>query len=481
MKSSDTRISLLSATKDPQRICTFSARVSSLPGILTDIYENTPTSGHPDSLRRIISMGHKSVAEHANFSIAFENVSVFAEQYLITHRLASFTVKSRRYVSHADAGYVIPLLTEEGESNLWGDSGKPYVGPEFYGPLSQRYIHYTEGLFLAYKKLIKLGIPQEDARFVLPYSFKSNFIITTNARNWIHIIYDAIHGRGAKYPEIVWIGSTIKRMLSEIAPALFSKIESFEVGRWRDRNNIINRFGSTSNDNKYKPEVRLISYTPNPDNLVAVTALMTSANLTVEQAQSAITEDNIDDIISEVVDLRHARELEQTNFTFQLDGMSLATLTHLTRHRIQSIIIPELATLSKHLHVIEPESIKNNTEAHSIFESVVDTNESFSKVMDRFSVGLGNRVYTLLSGQAISIVTTMNARELMNFFTLRACNRAQWEIRHFAETMLNKLKDIAPLIFKEAGPSCVRFGKCQEGRLSCKRGDEMRRRYLGEG
>lgn len=480
MKSSDTRITLLSATKDPQRICTLSARVSSLPGAPTEIFENTPIGGHPDSLRRIIRMGHKSVAEHANFTIAFENVSVFAEQYLITHRLASFTVKSRRYVSHADVGYVIPLLTEEGESDLWGESGKPYVGPEFYGPLSQRYIHYTEGLFLAYRKLIKLKIPQEDARFVLPYSFKSNFILTANARNWIHIIYDAIHGRGANYPEIVWIGSTLKRMLSDIAPAMFSKIESFEIGRWRDKNNVITKIRPESADIDYKPTVNVISHTPNPDNLVTLTTVMMGAGLTQEQARSVITDDNKRDIIAEVINHRHARELEQANFTLELVGMSLPMLTHLTRHRIQSIIIPELSSLSENLHIIEPESVKKNTEAHSIFESVVETHKSFSKAMDRFNVGLENRVYTLLSGQAITVVTTMNARELFHFLTLRTCNRAQWEIRQFAEMMLNKLKSVAPLIFEKAGPSCVRFGKCREGRLSCKRGDEMRRRYLGE-
>ncbi len=477
MKSNDTRITILTGTDDPQRICTLSARVSSLPGKPTEVYEKTPVGGHPDSLRRIIGMGHKSVAEHANFTIAFENVSVFAEQYMITHRLASFTVKSRRYVSHADAGYIVPYLAHEGENDLWGSSDKPYVGPEFYGPLSQRYVHYCEGLFLAYKKLLNLGILAEDARFVLPYSFKSNFIITGNARTWIHMIYEAMHGRGSTYAEISWIGSTLQKMLSRVAPAMFSKVEAFEFGTSRN-NTVITSLLPGNLEVESKPDVQIISHTPEPDKLLALSAIMVESGITAESAEKVLTEDISKKIITEVLEHRHARELEQINFTFSLRGMSLPMLTHLTRHRIQSIVIPNLSSLFKQKTVVEPETIKKNTEAHAVFLSAVNSYNSFNLAMDRFDVCPENRVYTLLSGQAVNVVTTMNARELHHFLTLRTCNRAQWEIREFAEKMLLLLKEKAPLIFAKAGPSCVRYGECREGRMSCHREEEMRRKYL---
>ena len=56
---------------------------------------------------------------------------------------------------------------------------------------------------------------------------------------------------------------------------------------------------------------------------------------------------------------------------------------------------------------------------------------------------------------------TMNARELLHFFSLRTCNRAQWEIRHLADEMLTICKQLAPGIFGHAGPGCV-TGKCPE-------------------
>ena len=61
---------------------------------------------------------------------------------------------------------------------------------------------------------------------------------------------------------------------------------------------------------------------------------------------------------------------------------------------------------------------------------------------------------------------TMNARELLHFFSLRCCERAQWEIRALAIEMLKLCKEKAPVIFENAGPACVR-GVCSEGTKSC--------------
>ena len=65
------------------------------------------------------------------------------------------------------------------------------------------------------------------------------------------------------------------------------------------------------------------------------------------------------------------------------------------------------------------------------------------------------------------MVCTFNARSLMNFFTHRCCNRAQWEIREVATEMLKLVLEVAPHLFKNAGPSCVR-GACPEGKMSCR-------------
>ena len=65
----------------------------------------------------------------------------------------------------------------------------------------------------------------------------------------------------------------------------------------------------------------------------------------------------------------------------------------------------------------------------------------------------------------------------MNFFSLRCCSRAQWEIRDVACQMLDLVKEKAPNLFRNAGPGCVR-GICPEGKMSCGKALEMRKKFL---
>ena len=74
--------------------------------------------------------------------------------------------------------------------------------------------------------------------------------------------------------------------------------------------------------------------------------------------------------------------------------------------------------------------------------------------------------YLLPNACHTNIVITMNARELLHFFSLRCYNRAQWEIREMALRMMALCQEASPDIFREAGPPCVR-GPCPEGKLSC--------------
>ncbi len=73
-------------------------------------------------------------------------------------------------------------------------------------------------------------------------------------------------------------------------------------------------------------------------------------------------------------------------------------------------------------------------------------------------------------------MVTMNARALLNFLELRCCERAQWEIRAMAVEMLRLVKEVAPIIFENAGPGCL-TGPCPEGTMTCGRIVEIRERF----
>lgn len=71
------------------------------------------------------------------------------------------------------------------------------------------------------------------------------------------------------------------------------------------------------------------------------------------------------------------------------------------------------------------------------------------------------------------LILTMNARELLHFFSLRCCNRAQWEIRALAIEMLRLCRGAVPGLFDAAGPGCV-SSNCPEGKKSCGKQREVR-------
>lgn len=64
------------------------------------------------------------------------------------------------------------------------------------------------------------------------------------------------------------------------------------------------------------------------------------------------------------------------------------------------------------------------------------------------------------------IVFTMNTRSLYNFLNHRCCERAQWEIRRLSVEMLKQLKQVAPILFENMGPKCIK-GSCPEGKMTC--------------
>lgn len=99
-------------------------------------------------------------------------------------------------------------------------------------------------------------------------------------------------------------------------------------------------------------------------------------------------------------------------------------------------------------------------------ESLAAAREAYEK-LSALGVPREDARFILPHGLETSIIVTMNARELLHFFGLRLCRRAQWEIRDVARAMLSLAAAEAPRLFGDAGPSCVR-GACAE-RESCGR------------
>ena len=145
---------------------------------------------------------------------------------------------------------------------------------------------------------------------------------------------------------------------------------------------------------------------------------------------------------------------------------------------------------------ITPPQIAENAAAKQLyFKTMKDIAASYNNLADTLKKvnienGMEERAaekkaiedarYVLPNACTTKMIVTMNARSLMNFFKLRCCNRAQWEIRELACQMLELVKNVAPNVFSDAGPACVRGG-CSEGKMSCGKADEVRLKFKKSG
>lgn len=159
----------------------------------------------------------------------------------------------------------------------------------------------------------------------------------------------------------------------------------------------------------------------------------------------------------------HESVIEHVSFTFHVMGVSRALLAQLTRHRIASFSVQSQRYVDMSaLPVVVPPSIQANERAFNAWDSLM---EEIAGLYDLYvnELGIPKEDARFITPQATQteIVLTMNARELKHFFSLRCCNRAQWEIRALADAMCKICTEECPVIFKDAGPGCVR-GHCPE-------------------
>jgi len=155
-------------------------------------------------IKRLIKMGHTSVLEHSNASFRISDVSRAFSHQLVRHRLASFTQKSQRYVSEKEFEYVIPDSIKNNERALG------------------IFKFMMDEINWNYQELQKLGIRNEDARFILPNACTTEIVITANFRIWRHII--KLRTDKAAQWEIRNVCNEILKVLKEKAPACFEDL-----------------------------------------------------------------------------------------------------------------------------------------------------------------------------------------------------------------------------------------------------------------
>lgn len=136
-------------------------------------------------LERLMRKRHFGPFEHPTITVGIEGISVVTERQLTRHRLASFDVQSMRYVNFAekdDAFRMPKSLTDSDHATRHGSVDVD--GREGWKSVIDL---QSDSLMNIYRDLTEAGVPEEDARFILPMGTTVNLSMTLNARMLLHL------------------------------------------------------------------------------------------------------------------------------------------------------------------------------------------------------------------------------------------------------------------------------------------------------
>lgn len=417
-----------------------------------ELFESRENKKNIDVVKNIIGMGHESIIEHDYLVFAIKDVSPIIEQILIGQRLASFTIKSRE-VDFSKVGFYHPDFS-------YLENGKE---------ISDMYENHMEYLFNEYSKIVDLGIKKEDARFVLPYSYHSNIVMGIDGRTLEKLIEYCICGKMSVLPEVREFGNKLIEIVKTDVPYLEDKVNMMKEHSTDD----LAFMDSLITDKSYDilESTALFDYFSGNgitiDNQIILSVLMNRYQITYDKALSILYRLSKEDkmkIMDTICNSKEQRELEQISFKYQIP-ISLASLTHLTRHRMHSLLIPDfLPMYNLEKHIIPPSIGKKCLD---VYEDVYKTNVDKYNKLKKLGVEDKDLVYFNLSGNMINVTTNINGRTLKWISRMRCCTKAQWEIRNIANDMVKEAKKVAPMFGNYLGATCDVLGTCPEGKECC--------------
>ncbi|MBE6849744.1 MAG: FAD-dependent thymidylate synthase [Ruminococcus sp.] len=247
--------------------------------------------------------------------------------------------------------------------------------------------------------------------------------------------------------------------------------------------------------------VTLITCTPLPEKTVAAAAKLCYSDTDAMHLMEGMDDEAAGNFVKMLASLGHESPIEHVSFTFGIEGVSRTLLAQITRHRIASFSVQSQRYVKQEqFEYITPPEIAANPETAEIYTAAMnDSLAAYNRLADLLeerhfqdflAQGLPEKTarskaekkaiedarFVLPNACETKMVLTMNARSLLNFFRMRCCERAQWEIRALAKEMLRLCYAQAPTIFAKAGPSCC-CGACPEGKMTCGRCDAVRSEY----
>ncbi|AXG06944.1 FAD-dependent thymidylate synthase [Haloplanus rubicundus] len=239
-------VTLLEATPDPERVVCTAARNDYLSEYVGDIsFEEAMDGIEGETLEdkqrtligHLMDHGHFGPFEHPQATFAIKGVSRSCMAQITRHRHVSFDIQSMRYVSFDD---VDPADVEEGAMVVTPPSATDpdWIGRnQSSGAVDEETVAERERVFResvresveSYQELLDLGMPPEDARFVLPIGTEVNIVMSLNARMLMHVA-DMRAAADSQW-EIREMTESILDLAAEWCPITFEHYEKHMKGR----------------------------------------------------------------------------------------------------------------------------------------------------------------------------------------------------------------------------------------------------------
>ena len=436
-------------------------RLSRTNGKAYEVYEKTRNFEQEKNIniaKRIIDMGHKTIAEHDYISVIVDDVTPIIEHILIGSRLSSFTIKSRREVDFRNNGFYVPDFRDR--------NGEIHPRNE---ELKEIYVEHMKYLFSEYGKLVDSGMKLEDARFVLPYSFNSNIIMGMDARSFVELTKYLLYGKVSNISEAKKLGEEFLKIIDEYIPYMSDEIRK-NPKNGEDALEFLDNVVDKNECFSIHDDTHLTSYTDNPDDVILASALQQRYQISQEKAFDLLERCSRDDpnfkesLMASIVSKPEQRELEQVTFKYDIP-IILAVLTHFQRNRMHSLLIPDFVPLWPLSNYDRPRTLPNGSVEH--YDEIYRKNQEMRDYFLEQGVNENDLVYFYQAGNKCNVVTNINGRALTWLSRMRSCNKAQKEIRKVSDKMCADAREVAPIYGKYLGPTCDVFGYCPEGKESC--------------
>lgn len=419
----------------PETISAAYARISRDPRPVTELRRAARAEverARASNSRIVFDMGHHSIAEHAVFNFDILEVSRLAIEAIESHRLASFTEKSQRYIRLGE-DYVLPA--EVASSGLERDF-RAFLERSF-----ERYARVCDAL-------VALGIDQrhagEDARYVLPLATSGQLGMTVNARTLERMI---LRFSASPINEVRELGQELLRQTKPIAPSLllFYEPGPYEKQRFSDIAETVSSLGFLR---QKEPDcaVTLVNATEDGDARVlaalAQPALRTSYSQCLDFVKklSDVDRTRIFEATTRYLGVHDPlpRELEHVFLTFDVT-ISAAAYAQLKRHRMSTqspmpydpdlgITIPPAFERVGLVDILK----EAHEEAMRLWEALGGPNAPAS-------------AYALLNAHRRRVLVSLNLRELYHISRLREDSHAQWDIRAIVREMSRLARNAFPI------------------------------------